>query len=188
MQHFDFNKYPIVPPHCLVAAGLLLVSGCRAESGLPRLQAARRPAGNCPTVGGKAPDAWGASGADSVRELAAEAASRWEGWIYPEATTAQLHRESASLLAPQFLLHLAGLSPHLAVPAGKVATWSDRGHREEIADAGKDDRGEKKIVFIPKPDPWNGNAGGAGMILKRSAPDSFCGRAVTFTPTPNPRR
>src|SRR5437016_4335870 len=105
MQTFDFNKTPIVPPHSLWAAGLLLVSGCRAEAGLPRLQAARRLAGNRLAAGEKVPDAWGASGTDLVREVAAGLASLWAGGSGVGGATAQLRRGSALLKAPEFLLH-----------------------------------------------------------------------------------
>ncbi|MEO6787336.1 MAG: transposase [Chthoniobacteraceae bacterium] len=79
MQTFDFRNCPIIPAHQLWLAGLLLGSGGRADVGMPRLQAARHPAGDRSSKGEKVPDAWGASGTDSAREFTVRMVSLWAG-------------------------------------------------------------------------------------------------------------
>ncbi len=212
MQTFDFKKTQPVPPHCLWVSGLLLVSGSRAGAGLPRLHRAWHPAGNRLAMGDRAPGAWGAPGADPVQQVAAGLASLWAGGTGVGAGTAQLSAESASLHAAEFLLcgevalqraqvregDTAGPAPIVDAtavlaregmdsdgalyPSGKV-----NGMREESADSTPSDYPcKKKVMFIPKPNPWNGTHIGSGKILKGNGPASFCRKVVTFTPTPNP--
>ena len=204
MQTFHFEKTPIVPPHCLWVSGLLLISGCRASAGLPRLQSARPPAGNRLAMGEKAPGAWGAPGADPGQKLAAGRASLWAGGNGAGAETAQASRGSVSLQAREFLLWGAGSSPAgpSRVRNGTVAGMDAKGILPKaqrapeasplstggvpampLRAAGQDDPGRKRVLFTPKPEPWNGAMAGGGTILRSVRPASFCRRIVTFTPT-----
>ncbi len=79
MQTFAFKNCPIIPAHQLWVAGLLMNSGGRADAGLARLQAARRPAGDRSSKGEEVPDAWGASGTDSPPASVMGAVSRRVG-------------------------------------------------------------------------------------------------------------
>lgn len=206
MQTFDFEKMPIVPPHCLWVSGLLLISGCRADAGLPRLQRVQYPAGNRLAMGEKAPGAWGAPGADPMQKLAAGLASLWAGGNGVGAETAQTSRGSVSLQTREFLLWGAVASP--AVPAlarnGAEAVLDVEGISQKapgaseaspistggapvgpLRSAGQDELCKKRVLFIPKPEPWNGTNAGSGTTLGSVRPSSFCRRIVTFTPTPN---
>ena len=151
MQTFSHAKTQIVPPHALLAAGLLLVAGCRAGVGLPCLKAAWRLSGYSPAKGEKAPDAWGASGADSVREIAAELASHWERMSEPGARTAQVSAARASLLGTKFLWHEAGQPLRRTLRAGK-SPMRNRCERDEEGEAsGYLERGGEKAVFTLDP-------------------------------------
>ena len=212
MQTFDFEKTLIVPPHCLWVSGLLLISGCRVDAGLPRLHSAWHPAGNRLAVGEKAPGAWGAPGADLGQERAADLASLWAGGTGKGAGTAQLSLGTVSLNAPEFLLS-GGVSPQgvpvrannvagvaspddaTAIPAkagpapqeasdgGPILFGKIPAMREAaVSSAMQDDPCKKKILFHPKPEPWNGPHAGGGTAINSLRPASFCRKVVTFNP------
>jgi hypothetical protein len=203
MQTFDFQKTPVVPPHCLWVSGLLLESGSRADAGLPLLRRMRHPAGNRLAMGDKAPGAWGAPGADPFQELAAGLASLWAGGTGEAAKTSQMNRGHVSLHAPEFLLSgavsrrsdpLAVSPPEAAAAALKISDDIVVSSGEASPAVGRvaDDAGEevspkRKVSFAPKPEPWSGSSAPCGKMLM-SGPPSFCRRIVTFTPAPNPVR
>lgn len=203
MQTFQFEKTPIVPPHCLWVSGLLLISGCRAGAGWPHLQSASYPAGNRLAMGDKAPGAWGAPGADPLLKVAARLASIWAGGNGVGAETAQSTHGSVSLHAGAFLLwgavsspvlpsrerngkevvsDAAGVSKHAPGPAG----WLPISTVGVTTAMPMDESCKKKIIFVPKPDPWSSTNAAGGAAFKSVRPASFCRRIVTFTPTPNP--
>lgn len=210
MQTFDYEKTPIVPPYCLWVSGLLLISGCRAEAGLPRLQRAWQPVGNRPAMGEKAPGAWGAPGADPLQNLAAGLASLWAGGSSTGTHTAFLRVGAISLVNADFLL-CGDVSGQILPtrengshpgPAADFPESGDGGERDsagtsiasaskapmhEMADsaAGSDQSSKAKVMFFPKPVPWNGVQPSGETFSPR--PASFCRRVVTFTPTPTPR-
>ena len=210
MQTFAHEKTPIIPPHCLWVSGLLLISGCRAGAGLPRLHRAWRPAGNRLAMGEKAPGAWGAPGADPLQELSAGLASLWAGGTGTGAVTACLNVGSMSLVHSDFLLcgdvsrqgvpvRGDGASPDATAEApatspeggGCSRTVSDGAPNPsgiivpmpEAADAaGTPEASKAKVMFFPKPQPWNGTHAGNGKAFNSVRPASFCSRIVTFTP------
>ena len=212
MQTFNFKKAPLVPPHCLWVSGLLLISGSRAGAGLPHLHRAWHPAGNRLAMGDRAPGAWGAPGANPMQQVAAGLASLWAGGTGVGAGTAQLSVERVSLDAPEFLLcgevalqgaqileeNIAGSS--LIVDAAAIPARDGTASAGVLVPSGEtpalhegsadrtphDDPCKKRVMFIPKPNPWNGTYVGGGKILKGAGPASFCRKVVTFTPTPNP--
>lgn len=212
MQTFDFKKTQLVPPHCLWVSGLLLLSGSRAGAGLPRLHRAWHPAGNRLAMGDRAPGAWGAPGADPMQQVAAGLASLWAGGTGEGAGTVQLSVERVSLAAPEFLLcgevalqgaqiregNIAGSTPIVdaATISARDGTASDGAlissgeipalHEESADSTQHDDSCKKRVMFIPKPNPWNGTYVGGGKNLDGARPASFCRKVVTFTPTPNP--
>ena len=61
--------------------------------------------------------------------------------------------------------------------------------REAVdATGGKNESAKTMVMFIPKPEPWNRPHSDSGKALNGQRPASFCRKAVTFTPTPNPMR
>lgn len=215
MQTFDFEKTLIVPPHCLWVSGLLLISGCRVDAGLPRLQSAWHPAGNRLAVGEKAPGAWGAPGADLGQERAADLASLWAGGTGKGAGTAQLSLGNVSLNAPEFLLWggvspqsvpvraddvagvaspddaaaisaTAGPPPQEALDDGPLLFGKIPAMREEaVGSSVPDEPCKQKVLFHPKPEPWDGIHVGGGKAVNSLRPASFCRKVVTFNPTSN---
>ena len=204
MQTFDFQKTPVVPPHCLWVSGLLLESGSRVDAGLPLLRRMRHPAGNRLAMGDKAPGAWGASGADPIQELAAAVASLWAGGTGEGAKTFQIIQGHVSLHAPECLLSgtvsrqsgpllLPVPPPEAAATALKISDDACVSSGEaspavgRVADgAGEEVSLKRKVSFAPKPEPWSGSRAPGGKMLMSAGPPSFCRRNVTFTPTPNP--
>jgi hypothetical protein len=197
MKTFDFKTMSAAPAQCLCAAGPLLDPGCRMDAGLPRFRAARRPEVKLPAIGGKAPGVWGTPGADSVPEPGAFA----EGGNGVRAGSVQWSRGGISLKAREFLLFSAGVSPRVAVHARDIAGAVLRALGMTAASGETSvPRGETsvevrnvqhvffngKVIFVPKPDPWNGFRERGGKALKSSVPGSFFRKAVIFTPTPNP--
>ena len=205
MQTFDFEKRPIVPPYCLWVSGLLLVSGCREDGGLPRLYRVWQPGGNRPAMGEQAPGAWGAPGADPQQGWAASLASLWAGGNGGGTATGQSHGESAALRGPEFLLWGAMASTVLpARPAEAAAippmppeaadgiSIPPAGTPEVPREVSNGIRPEEscktRIHFVPKPQPWNVPQAGGGKMLPIARPKSFCRKLVSFNPTPKPAR
>lgn len=209
MQTFDLNEAPIIPPHCLWLAGLLLESGSRASAGLPRLYRARPTAGNRLAMGDKVPGAWGAPGTDLMLERAAGTALLWAGEAGTAAVNSQTTVGSISLHLHRYLL--AGAVPREGVPCAEVRDPSlpseaGRSPMKAVAVAhmvpvepalthagaaiavGNVAPSKLKVQFIPKPDPWNGAPAGGGNGLKGGRPISFCRRIVTFSPASIPGR
>lgn len=201
MQTFDFKKTQLVPPHCLWVSGLLLISGSRAGAGLPRLHRAWHPAGNRLAMGDRAPGAWGAPGADPAQDLGAGQDVPFlmgDGEVSP---TAQTKRGGVSLHSPVFLFwgavssralpehggNGAGVALEKARDQQTVPAASGEGvDPEPIRGAGQNEAGKKKVMFIPKPEPWAAAQSGSGRAIRSAKPASFFGKAVTFTPTPHP--
>lgn len=211
MQTFDYEKQPVVPPHCLWVSGLLLISGCRVDAGLPRLHRAWRPAGNLLAMGEKAPGAWGAPGADPLQDLSACIASLWAGGNGTGAATACMSAGSISLSGAGFLF-FGNVSKRGSTDGGDVASSDtstgamvafDEGSGRsegvpprapnpdgkvtpmpETGDKVADscERPTAKVMFIPKPQPWKGHAVGAGGTFKGARQPSFCRKIVTFSP------
>jgi hypothetical protein len=200
MQTFHYEKRPIVPAHCLWVSGLLLVSGYRAGAGLPLLHRVRHPAGTRLAMGDKAPGAWGAPGADPSTGLDAgllpfRALGMSEGTV-----TAQTRRGSVSLHAPAGLLWGAVTSRDLPVratngaeaahdaepkpPGGASAPSGDLLEAIEAATPG--DASKRKVMFIPKPEPWGSTHAASGGTFRKAGPASFFGKAVTFSPAAQP--
>ena len=209
MQTFDLNEAPIIPPHCLWVAGLLLESGSRVSAGLPRLHRARQTVGNRLAMGDKVPGAWGAPGTDLMQEMAAGLALLWAGEAGTAAVNSQMTAGSVSVQLHRYLL--AGAVPREGVPCAEVRDPSlpaeagrspmkavagahmvpaetATAHAGAPVGAGHVAPYKQKVQFIPKPDPWNGTHGGGGNAFKAGRPISFCRKIVTFSPASSPGR
>lgn len=211
MQTSDYEKTQIIPPHCLWVSELLLISGCRADAGLPRLHRARQPAGNRLATGEKAPGAWGASGASPpLTDISASLASHWAGVTGSGSETAQLSVGKVVLSDPEFLLW-GDVSPQAeftrveagspaaekeslaSSPAairdseeiyrsGVVSAGKSEQAQDGIAAVGKSESSKKKVLFVPKLRPWDGTPSENGKESNGRRPPSFCKKIVTFTP------
>lgn len=210
MQTFDYEKTQIIPPHCLWVSELLLISGCRADAGLPRLHRARQPAGNRLAMGEKAPGAWGASGASPLTDISASLASHWAGVTGSGSETAQLSVGKMSLIDPNFLLwgdvslqaefkrveagspaaekESLASSPEAIrdseeiFGSGVVSTGKPEPAQEDAAAAVGKSESKKLVLFVPKLTPWDGTPSENGKESNGRRPPSFCKKLVTFTP------
>lgn len=207
MKNFDFEKNPVVPPHCLWVSGLLLESGSRASAGVPRLHRARHTAGNRLAMGDKVPGAWGAPGTDPLPGMAAGFATLWAGVNTSPAVSAQLPMGCLVLRSPESLLagsvshkvlrDVEAPEAHLPHEGGQPALKMVNGAREECGEpssehgrrtlgAGGQMSEKTKVLFIPKPDPWKSAHSGGGKNLNPGRPISFCRKIITFSPAMNP--
>jgi hypothetical protein len=135
--------------------------GSHADVGLPRLQCSRHLAGNRMGREGTAPGVWGTPGADFLAALPAGAPP-----------------------VPQVEPGGAGEDDGGGSLEGGDGDGVRR--REDSGETEKDNGGERKVIFTPKPNPWGGARGREAKIITRAVPASFCRRSVIFTPTPNP--
>ncbi len=203
MHTFDYEKTPIVPPYCLWVSGLLMISGCRAEAGLPRLQRAWQPVGNRPEMGKKAPGAWGAPGADPREDRAGGLASVWAGFDGERTQNGRVGIGTITVRHSDFLLcgdvarqaapqRAGSASPNAAADsreigaAGILPSEEPRSYEVPVPAANGGGCATAKVKLLHKPEPWNGShASGKGGASPR--PASFCRRIVTFTPAPTPK-
>ena len=70
--------------------------------------------------------------------------------------------------------------------AHALSSEASPAHGRVIVGAGEEVPPKKKVLFTPKPDPWNGTHAGDLKNLKKRGPISFCRRIITFSPAVNP--